>query len=236
MKGLKILVGSALAAASVLSSAQFYARGDIAGTWDAVPAGQLTQIGASTTYTKTFTGLNPNSQLWWKVGSADWSTDTIGAGRSMKLTPRSSSITVFYYDVATPNDGWEVNRNRVGYEGVGFNFELIGSMNGWNGQSGVALPDSVWKFTANLDAGTTYGYKYREAGDWSTEIGLDFAGDGFGNLPNNGDIQFTAAVTSPHEFTLDLKNGRYKVEAVPEPMTVAALGLGVAALARRKRK
>ena len=74
-----------------------------------------------------------------------------------------------------------------------------------------------------------YDYKFRYAGDWDINIGVDTTGNNRNNLSLTSPINGSTTI----RFRLDLPNGR--VQAIPGPGAAALLGLGGLVATRRRR-
>jgi hypothetical protein len=218
----------AFAAAAMIASqadAQWYVRGEFNGWSNS--ANPMTDLGGGH-YTYTASGLTPGQATEFKITVNDWSENYPGS--NSRTMANASGEIVFHFYQGAQSDGWEPSGySRVGYaDHEQFDWEVIGSMNGWAGGWNLTDLGQVHQGDFPLTGGTTYDFKYRRQGDWGFSIG-----DNFGNSAAN--IQYTAAVDGVYRFQLDLEGGRHRVSLVPEPASLSLLGLGALALIRRRR-
>ncbi len=196
-------------------------------------------------YELNMTGLTPGADHEFKVVRNDLSVSVPGSAMKVRANV-DGEINLNFYELPAGGfaDGWSpANAPRVGYEDhEQFDWQLIGSFIGWNGDPAFNLVDQgnglhtgAFSFAAG-----THQFKFRQIDDWNTSVG-----DDFGNSADNNSI----TVTDPSElwhFELDLPNGRWRAYldgsgavsgAVPEPGCLAILLVGmlvgVAAVRRR---
>jgi hypothetical protein len=223
-----------LALAGVCSAAfaqhMFYVRGEF-NSWGL--DNPMTHVSGDH-YQALVTGLTPGGKYWFKAANADWSIEAPAAPAGQGpfnvrgVADASGNLLVNFFNNPAPGDGWLPNQRRIGYLGENHGWELAGDFNGWNPQAMTSLGGGLYQLDLNLAQGS-YDFKFRRTGDWEINIGQFFATDG----PNaNVDVTWNL----PTRFLLDMPGGRYQAQAVPEPASMLALGLGVAAFARRRRK
>jgi hypothetical protein len=220
-------VSLALASAMAAHAQSWVVRGNF-NNWGVNGDVVLTQQGDGS-WTGSASGLTAGSITEFKVTKPDWSVNSPASNARMVIG--SSGTINFKFWENAPNDGWlPLSGSRVGYTNDNAHaWDLMGAFNGWSGPMSMSsLGNGVYQGTTTMSAGTYEG-KFRKANDWDISIGT-----GFANYGNNFSI--TLPTTGLYNYTLDLPNGRYKFEAVPEPATMAALGLGVAAMIRRRKK
>jgi 1,4-alpha-glucan branching enzyme len=221
-----ILVLAMVSVAAGAFAQPFFVRGDFNG-WTNSNDPMIDMGGGKWSY--TVSGLTAGQLYEFKATVDDWSQNAPGSN-AKAMANASGQIVVNLFPSLTWSDGWMPdNKWRLGYEDPGMHgWELVGGFNGWSGgDSLMNLGNGVYQITKNLDPGT-YEFKFRMTGSWDISIG-----DDFGNSAANNSITATGL---PVIFTLDLPNGRWSAEPVPEPATLAALGLGVAAVLRRRKK
>ena len=221
-RGLMALaVAVSLPAAAVADP--WFVRGDFNG-WSLDD--QMTEV-APGHYQATVTGLTDGATYEFKVADEDWTADWPGSNARIRADASGELTVNLWFDA--DGDGWSPAGTRVGYEDLGFTWEIMGSFNDWvepvvtlthlgdgvhQGQIVVAEPDDYW-------------FKFRNAGDWDVAVGTDF-GTAAGDIPYT-----TTTANETVIFTLDLPGGRFNV--VPEPGSLALLGLGGLMLLRRRR-
>ncbi len=200
------LAASAIGLAT-LSQFAFAQDRYLRGSWDGYSADVLLVESTPGVYTGTKTGLTPANEYTFKVAAADWSFEQPGSFQDLKVRANSAGeISIMFYSESNPNDGWLPNSPRIGLVNLEKNYELIGSMTGWNFALAMNQPSAgLYDTTTLLNAGTQYFWKFRgESGDWAYDIGNNFA-------YNAGDATYTTLVGGAHKFELDLVGGRYRV-------------------------
>lgn len=215
----------AVAALAATAMAQpYYARGEFNG-WGL--GNVLIDLGGGLWHGMVG-GLTPAQEFEYKIAVEDFSRSWPGSNGKV---PADSigEIHFNFFDIASWSDGFFPNdRERVGYEDPGqFAWEIMGSFNGWSGPV-LALTDQgsgVYAGDMVVPTAGVYEWKFRKEGDWSISIG-----DDFGNAAANNVLTTIAANQTVH-FELDLPNGRW----VPEPASLACLGIGFALVLRRRR-
>lgn len=227
-KGFLVLALGTVAGAS---QAAFFVAGAFNGWNPGDPGFQMTWDGSK--YTKLVTGLTPGADYEFKVTIGDWSTSW--AGSNVKATASASGdLLVTFHDLTGPSwgDGWLPDTvSRVGYDnGNAHSWEVMGSFNGWSSPIVTLnhVGGGVYEGTTFVAAGM-YDYKIRKSSTWDISVG-----DDFGNSAAN--VSLNVGASSLYTFKIDTVGGRIQAAAVPEPATLAVLGLGGAALLRRRRR
>lgn len=227
-KGLWTAFFAVATVGSALAQAQFYVRGEFNG-WDL--SAPMDDLGGGHYY-KLITGLTAGNAYNFKSANADWSIEAPTLGGNIKaVADGSGQIGVHFYDNLAPGDGWMPDGRRTGYDDlVGHGWDIMGSFNGWANPilDLTSMGNGHYSGKAMIAAGS-YVFKFRKAGDWSVSAGNGMA-------DNGGDIALDLANDSEVQFDLDLTGGRFRTQIVPEPATMAALGLGILALARKRRR
>lgn len=220
MRCMGLLALAALLAAP--AAADFYIAGDFNG-WNA--AGQLMTEGPAGTWSALVTGAPGRHE--WKVTIGDWST--AWPGNNARADFGAGDITLYFYPTPAA-DGWYPVANRVGYQDLGLHgWDVMGSFNGWSSPVTTLTPmgGGLYEGDYLVAAAGTYYFKFRKENDWDISIGSDFSNFGY-------DIELVvAADNTPIRFSLDLPNGRWRTEVVPEPASL--LGLMLLGLFARRR-
>lgn len=224
MKRLLVLVAAGLLTANAM--AQYNARGSFNG-WGETPMND----DMDGSWSVTIGGLNPGERHLFKVAQNDWASSWPGSD-AKSAVDANGEMTIHFFPGAI-SDGWNPGADRVGYDDHGqFGWEITGAFNNWDDNIDPAerqmtdMGNGLYSVDYTIANPGTYDFKFRESGSWDISIGGDF-----GNSAGNAQ----ATTTLPNEtltFQLDLPNGRWRV--VPEPATLALLGLGAFALIRRR--
>jgi len=204
----------------------FYIAGDMNG-WD--PAGDLMTDDGGGMYSAGFT-LDANARYEFKVTDGTWDDTWPQSGNSWLWTDGDGNITISY-DTNVYADGWVGTTERIGldYE-PGHQWQAVGDFNGWNNDDAAwymaPAGGGIYTVTGTIATAGTYYGKAIEATTWDA-IGGD------ARSINADNIEFTTSVDNEQViFNVDVLTGI--VQIVPEPATLALLGVGALALLRRR--
>jgi len=227
----KLLVGMlAIAAMATQAQAQWWYRGEANG-WGVTA---MTD-NADGTYSTSITGA-ANGFTAWKVSASgdpgNWDTAFPMSADSWGYYDGTGSLSITF-DTNNNADGWTpaTNRQKINYE-PGNQWQAVGDFNGWSNNDSnwymSPLGGGVYSVTGTIAAPGNHFWKAIEAGSWNA-IGND------GRTLNADNIPFSTSL--PNEqviFQVDVLRGVTRV--IPEPASMALLGLGAVALMRRSRR
>jgi hypothetical protein len=220
-----LLVILALLGLAVPVNAAYYIAGDFNG-WNA--AGNLMTDNLDGTYSVSLSGIGAGRHEF-KVTQGDWSWNYPGPN-SWLYADASGNIAITF-NTNTVSDGWSPNQYRIGLNNPGVSWNIVGDLCGWNNADPLwtmtSMGGGMFMLSTTLNPGTYY-WKSVITGTWDS-LSWD------NRSVNTANTELVVAATSVVNFYVDDLGGRVKAEIVPEPMTMALLGLGSLFLARRKK-
>lgn len=230
------------------SAADYWLPGDWNG-W-ATNVDQMTDNGDGT-FSATLTGFDADSFHEFKFYEAEmevWFYPPDGLGNSWFYADGDGAVTIGF-NTNVVDDGWLSAQYRIGESTDPGTWTVAGSFGGaglpdWDnagaGMSMTAQGGGIYLLSLDLPLGggpdwigdpsfNTYAWKSVVTGSWAS-IGEDVRSLNTGNCYVTVSEGYQTA-----KFYVDAYTGVAKSEVVPEPTTIALLGLGGLALIRRKR-
>ena len=203
---------------------QPYVAGDFNG-WNATTDPMVDMGGGLWEYTIA-TGANAYEQF--KVAGENWTGD-VPSANSWYTADGAGEVTITF-NTNTVSDGWVREDFRIGVSTEPGTWSLVGDFNGWNNadpaQAMADLGGGIYAITQTF-----------AAGNWNLKPVKTASWDGIGTDGRSIDAwNYYLELASDTEVTVsvDAFTGVMKVDVVPEPATMALLGLG-ALLIRRKK-
>ncbi len=221
--GLMVLVVLVLAAPA---GAAYYLAGEFNG-WTS--DGQLMTDNGDGTYTATITDLGAGARYEFKVTDGTWDWSHPGPN-SWLFADAAGQVTVTFNENVI-SDGWNPTQYRIGLSTDPGAWTIAGSFQGWDNANPATAMTSIgggiYMLSQTLDPGDYY-WKAVVTGSWDS-ISWDARSVG------TSDTYLQITETSEVNFYVDAFAGTIKAEVVPEPATMALLGLGSVVLLRRKK-
>jgi hypothetical protein len=227
------LIASALAASLPLlaqNSFPLYLAGDFNG-W-AANGTVMTDMGGGI-WSSSLSGLTANAQYQFQVTDGSWGSWFTPGSHSWLFADASGNATISI-DLNNHADGWStaINRISAGVDPGAWN--AVGAWNGWNNADSTSVMTSigggVYELQKTIANPGFWGFKATQSGGWNYQIGAD------GRNVNAAEVTFSTTVPNQQvDMFVNTVNGTVMVTVVPEPTTLALLGLGgLIALRRRK--
>jgi hypothetical protein len=202
----------------------WYYRGDTNG-WGAT----LMNDNLDGTHSITITGT-PGAFTAWKHSDAPDTWDWPLSGDSWGYFDAEGNLTITL-DLNVYADGWANTEDRINIDHDGAaQWAAVGDFNGWNNDDSALymspVGGGIYEVQTTIATPGDYAYKAVEAGTWNA-IGADARSVNADNLP--------FSTTVPDELVIfQVKPLEGVVRVIPEPATLALLGVGVLALVRRR--
>ena len=216
-----------LATLSLVSPAMaaYYVAGDFNG-WNASGT-PMTDLGGGIWQTG-LSGVGGRHEF--KVTIGDWSQNWPGSGNSWFYGDGSGNVTLTF-NANDVQDGWRGNWGRLGTSTDPGAWTAAGDWQGWNntGNSMTLLGGGIYRYQQSLAPGW-YQWKPLVSGTWDG-IGDDFRG------VNANTTWFEVTAAQPTAvFEVNALAGTERVYTIPEPSTLASIGLALALLYARRRR
>jgi hypothetical protein len=225
-----VWTGAATGMAAILTP---HVAGSMQPAWDPGSDAMAEVSPGSGVWTRTYTGLAPNTRYEWKVTDGTWDNTVPGGANSWLFTDVAGEVTV-KYDSNTYADGWSTTTDRLWTSTDPGTWTAAGGFQGWsnNNPATAMAPQGggVYTYDALLGPGD-YSWKAVVTGSWDS-ISYD------GRSVNTGDWSFHLDAGQYARLSVDAINGivRTDVLSVPEPGTVGLVGMGVMGLVVRRRR
>jgi len=214
-------------AMSLSSFGQMYVAGDFNG-WNSSGNAMTETSSGSGIWQVSLTGLAASTRQEFKITDGTWTSPiwTSGSwpnsGNSWLYSDANGDVTITY-DANTYSDGWMNTSDRIGVNVDPGAWTAVGDWQGWNNTDPTTAMTSmgggIYEYQQIITAANTYQYKAVNTGTWDA-IGADARGINADNL------SFTT--TAPDQlatFKVDALNGTIQVTVVPEPASLALLGV-----------
>lgn len=178
----------------------------------------------------TVTGMDAGARYEFKITQGDWDSNYPGPN-SWCYTDGDGNVTITF-NTNTVSDGWMPEQYRIGLNVDPGAWTIAGSFQGWdNANPATAMTPmggGIYSFTQALSAGE-YWFKPVVTGSWDS-ISTDNRSVG------TTDIYVNLASDAVLNVSVDALSGTMKYEVVPEPASMAILGLGSLLISIRRKK
>jgi hypothetical protein len=221
-----VLMAAILAVLVIPTRADYYLAGEFNG-WTS--NGNLMSDNGDGTYTATVTGLTAGARYEFKVTDGTW--DWTHPGPNSWLFADGSGQVTVTFNSNWVDDGWEPALYRIGLSTDPGAWTLAGILDWDNANPAAAMTSlggGMYLWSQDLAAGT-YEWKAVVTGSWDS-ISWD------GRSTNTSNITLVLEEAATVNFYVDALGGMVKAEVVPEPASMALLGLGSLLISIRRRK
>jgi hypothetical protein len=225
MKKFFMLMVLAVLGLAVSANADRYVAGDFNG-WTS--NGNLMTDNLDGTYSVSLTGVSTGRHEF-KITDGTW--DWNYPGPNSWLYADASGNVAITFNTNTVSDGWKIEQNRIGLSFDPGTWTIAGSFQGWdNANLATAMTSQgggIYLFSQTFSAGE-YWFKPVVTGSWDSiaENGRSVGTD---------NMYLNLASAEVVNIYVDALGGVVRTEVVPEPATMALLGLGYLFMARRKK-
>ena len=221
----QLLLAAALAVSFPLFAqiTPYYVAGDF-NSWNAA-GNVMTEVGSGI-WQVSLSGLAAGRHEF-KITEGDWDWNYPGAN-SWLYAPSDGNITITY-DVNTYSDGWSPTAQRIGLSADPGTWTAVGSFQGWNNAEGnmTSIGGGIYEYQVSTPG--SYEWKAVVTGSWDS-ISWDNRSVGTANW------SFTVGEGQVANLYVNGLSGVAKVDIIPEPSTLALVGLGLAAALLRLRR
>lgn len=208
------------------------------GQWDPGADPMAETSPGSGIFQRAYAGLTPDTRYEFKITDGTW-TNSYPGPNSWFYSDAAGNITLTY-DTNTYDDGWLAATERLGVSSAPTTWTAAGNFQSevggsdWTNDDPVTtmIPqgNGIYTFDAHTGPGT-FEWKAVETGSWDS-ISLDSRNVATANFP------FTVGENEFARLSVDALAGTARVDliAIPEPASVALLGLGALGVLGRRRR